>query len=120
MDVQIQPGPALETASKQLNTADLKSGSERVLIIGMNQLGIPSGSVARLIITLRPDTPVAVYLVRLINAVAVGPSGEAVPVPTSDGALTVTAAESLRLDSVVNSASFAFGAIAPGEIVSLM
>jgi uncharacterized protein (TIGR03437 family) len=108
-------------SGKLLYVAQLDTGTLRVVIAGPNAATIADGPLVTVFVSMRSDTPAALYTVGLGNAVIASPGGESVGLITTDPAVAVAGggANLLSGDAVLNAASLLPGPIAPGEVVTL-
>ena len=115
-------GDPAKTAGKSLYAVDLAPNRKRFLIIGLNQTLIPDGTLINLSVNVSPNAPSGVYALNLSNVGGTDPWGRPTPVTGSDGAVTVNASTTARLQpsGVVNGGSFLPGPVAPGELVTLI
>ena len=118
IDVRSQAPPELATASKSLSSVDRGPSSRRVLIVGLNQVRIPDGPVAELIVKARDGVSESSYPLRLRNAVGTDGTGNQVPISTDDGSIIISSSGPV-IEGVRNAASFSAGPVAPGELVSI-
>jgi uncharacterized protein (TIGR03437 family) len=105
--------------TKQLWTADLETGVVRVIIAGANQALIGDGPVLQLRIQLKPGTAPGRYPFGIATPSAAAADGTSIELTATGGSATVseTGAAPAIIRTVVNAASWAAGALAPGEIV---
>ena len=115
-------GDAAKTSGKSLYAVDLASDKKRFLIVGLNQNLIPNGTLINLFVNISLTAPSATYALTLSNVYGTDPRGNAIPVTGSDGSMTVSPgmASPLQSNGVMNAGSFLPGAVAPGELVTLM
>ena len=115
-------GDPAKTAGKSLYAVDLAPNRKRFLIIGLNQTLIPDGTLINLSVNVSPNAPSGVYALNLSNVDGTDPWGRSTLVTGSDGAVTVNASTTARLQpsGVVNAGSFLPGPVAPGELVTLI
>ena len=126
-DIRYQPqafsltaslGSAGSSAGKTLYTSNPQPEVLRVLVVGLNQTPISSGVIVTLSIQVNAGTTVGVYSLAIENTAASDAGERAVDLIASEGGLTVTAAAAGPVvAAVANAASYAAGAVAPGEIV---
>ena len=126
-DIRYQPqafsltaslGSAGSSAGKTLYTFNPQPEVLRVLVVGLNQTPISSGVIVTLSIQVNAGTTVGVYSLAIENTAASDAGERAVDLIASEGGLTVTAAAAGPVvAAVANAASYAAGAVAPGEIV---
>ena len=116
-------GAAVRTAGKSLYTAVMGPGSERVLIVGLDQASLPDGVLLNLLAGIPDGTAAGTYTLLLSNVAAVGPDGTSVALVASAGAITAdpsVPAAPLRPEGVLNAASWQSGPVASGEILVLI
>jgi uncharacterized protein (TIGR03437 family) len=115
-------GDPARISGKNLYTVDLASNKKRFLIIGLNQNSIPDGTLINLFVNLSPTAPAGVYALTLSNVSGTDPSGNALSVTGTDGAVTVSAgaAAPLQPNGILSAASLLPGPVAPGELVTLI
>ena len=114
----VSAASASNDAGKLLYTSNPQPDVLRVLIVGWNQTSIASGVVASLSVQAKADTPVGVYSLSIENTAATDADGSAVGLSASSGIVTVTTAKAGPLvAAITNAASYATGAVAPGEMV---
>jgi len=115
-------GDPAKTSGKSLYAVDLAPNRKRFLIIGLNQTLIPDGTLINLSVNVSPNARSGVYALNLSNVGGTDPWGRSTPVTGSDGAVTVNASTTARLQpsGVVNAGSFLPGPVAPGELVTLI
>jgi uncharacterized protein (TIGR03437 family) len=126
-DIRYQPqafsltasaGSASGIAGKTLYTSNPQPDVLRVLIIGLNQTPISSGVIATLSVQVKAGATFGVYSLAVENTAATDGSERAVDLSASDGSVTVAAtAAGPVVAAVANAASYATGAVAPGEMV---
>ena len=126
-DIRYQPqafsltaslGSAGSSAGKTLYTSNPQPEVLRVLVVGLNQTPISSGVIVTLSIQVNAGTTVGVYSLAIENTAASDAGERVVDLIASEGGLTVTAAAAGPVvAAVANAASYAAGAVAPGEIV---
>jgi len=123
LSLGLTPGDALRNAGKKIYSANLASNKIRLLLVGTDQSAIADGTLVNLFVTVSPTAPPSAYSLKFSNVVATSPTGTAIPITSVDGTITVQTSTSLvRLQpgGVLNGASLVSGAIAPGEIVTLI
>lgn len=117
-------GDAARTSSKLLYEVDVTPSKRRFLIVGLNVNQIPNGTVLNLFVNVLQSAKTGQMTLALSNAAATDPYGVYVPVVTSSGIVTIQGASDqstpLQLAGVLNGASLVAGAIAPGEIFTLL
>ena len=119
MAFSISPGNGLGGAAKSIWTAALQPGSERLLIVGLNQDAIADGVVATLSVEMNAGAPSGVYSLELANGLACDPNGGAIPLYTIGGGVVIpgAAVSAPTIEAVGNAASYSAGFLSPGEIV---
>jgi uncharacterized protein (TIGR03437 family) len=123
MSLDITAGDIARTSGKSLYIADVSSNQKRFVLCGLNQAPIPDGVAVSLFINLTTDATPGVYPLQLSNIVGTTPAGEYAPVDGADGLISVQqsgAVTHLWPAGVLNAATLLPGAIAPGEIVTLI
>jgi len=85
----ITAGNAVISAQKQLQYNKIAPGNIRVIIAGLNQNIIPSGSVAELSLQACASAPAGDVLLSLSNVILSSPTGTSVPTTTGSGTLTI-------------------------------
>ncbi len=115
-------GDPTRTAGKILSAVDLAPNKKRFLIVGLNQNLIPDGTLINLFVNISPTAPSGTYALTISNLWGTDPVGNAVAVTGSNGTMTVNAgtAAPLQASGVLNAGSFLPGAVAPGELVTLI
>lgn len=117
-------GSAARTAEKSLYQAALGPHTTRCLIIGLNQGTLSDGELARIFVSAQVSASLGVRDLTLTNVVATDPDGQPVPISARTVHITVQAnggiGQILQPSGVLNAASMLAGAIAPGEIVTLL
>jgi uncharacterized protein (TIGR03437 family) len=112
-------GGASGSAGKDIWTSELQPTLKRVLIVGLNQAPIGDGVIATLLVPVPAGVDSGLYPLAISNAVATTGDAIAVSVTASGGGAIVPGNGVLAptVTAVVNAASYAAGAVAPGEIV---
>jgi uncharacterized protein (TIGR03437 family) len=106
---------ALVGAGKNLVSSNPQQAVTRILISGLNRTPIPNGVIATLSLQVKAGTPPGFFALQATNRVASDSSGRPVFLEANGaGGVTVPGPAPL---AVANSASYARGAVAPGEIV---
>jgi uncharacterized protein (TIGR03437 family) len=117
-------GDTARTSGKTLYFEDLAPGQRRFVIVGLSQDPFADGTLINLFANVSSSATGGTYPLKLLNVVATDSSAHAVTVKPVDGSITVqgTAGSGSRLqpDGVLNGASLLPGAVAPGEIVTLL
>ncbi len=106
-------GAAAAAAGKNLWSSAPQNATTRIVIAGSDGTPISDGVIATLTVRVPAGASPAFYLVAA-NVVASDNMGYFVPVPAGNGGVTGTGPVVL---AVANAASYAAGAIAPGEMV---
>ena len=109
-------GSAIAGLGKTLSIANPDPASLRILIVGMNQTALSSGVIATLLVQVNSGAAPGAYPFEIDNVVGSDASGMAVFLPANNGTMTVTGPGPV-VSAVANAASWAKGAVAPGEIV---
>lgn len=87
----VAQGASTIAAQKQVSS-NIVNGDLRVIVSGLNQTTIPSGSVALITLRLASTLPTGTFPMTLSNVVASDPAGVNVPLSSSvSGLLSVTA-----------------------------
>ena len=123
MSLGITAGDIARTSGKSLYIADVVSNQKRFVLCGLNQAPIPDGVAVSLFVNLTTDATPGVYPLQLSNIVGATPAGEYAPVNGADGLVSVQQSgpvTQLWPAGVLNAATLLAGAIAPGEIITLM
>ncbi|HEY7339060.1 MAG TPA: hypothetical protein VH639_29495 [Bryobacteraceae bacterium] len=117
--IAINADAGATAASKSIHTAGLQVNQTRVIVVDQNQNTIPDGTVVTLIVTPVAQGGTGPYTIAFSNFVASDATGGSlIPIPQGGGGPPPPPPPSLPF-GIVNAASEASGAIAPGEIVSL-
>jgi uncharacterized protein (TIGR03437 family) len=121
LSLNTTPGSAVRSSGKDIYFQDLAPNQRRFLIVGINQNPIPDGDVIDLLVGISAAA-VGSYQLSIANLVGISPSGSAVPMTATSGVITVQGSSGSRIQAsgVLNAASFAAGAVAPGEIITLI
>lgn len=109
MDLSVSAGSAINSAGKDIATSNPQPALARILIVGLNRTPIPDGVIATLSFQVKAGASTGIYPIEAANGVGSDSNGGAVDLP-----VTVPGPASLV---VANAASYARGAVAPGEIV---
>lgn len=123
MSLDITLGDIARTSGKSLYIADVISNQKRFVLCGLNQTPIPDGIAVNLFINLTTDAAPGVYPLQLSNIVGATPAGEYAQINGADGLASVQESGTVTQlwpAGVLNAATLLPGAIAPGEIVTLM
>jgi trimeric autotransporter adhesin len=117
MGLSVSAGSAINSAGKTIATSNPQPAVARILIAGLNRTPIPNGVIATLSLQVKAGTPPGFYPLEAANGVGSDSNGGPVYLPANGvGGVTVPGPASL---AAANSASYARGAVAPGEIVVL-
>ncbi|MGC9052469.1 MAG: cohesin domain-containing protein [Candidatus Hydrogenedens sp.] len=87
--ITVIAGASSNSAQKQVQYNIVTPGQARVIIAGLNQNIIPSGSIAQITLQVCASTPAGIYDVSLSRAILSSPIGTSVPVSLINGNLTV-------------------------------
>jgi hypothetical protein len=87
---RIDIGESAQTADKTLNSANVSSGVDRIVIQGINNNILANGIVANIRIDLVSGVPDDVLMLSLDQLVASDAQGDAVPLTAVNGTLTIT------------------------------
>jgi uncharacterized protein (TIGR03437 family) len=111
-------------AEKSLYVADMAPNKKRFVIVGLNQNLINDGTLINFFANLNQSVAGGVYAFELSNLAATDPYGNPISIAGTDGIVSVQGTESqgerLRQQGVLNGASLVSGAVAPGEIITLI
>jgi uncharacterized protein (TIGR03437 family) len=115
--LSVSAGSAIQNAGKDIATANPQPGLTRVLIAGLNRTPIPNGVIATLSLQVKAGALPGSYPIEAANVVGSDSNGGPVHlIANGGGGVTIPGPASL---AVANSASYARGAVAPGEIVAI-
>jgi uncharacterized protein (TIGR03437 family) len=119
LGLSISLASAASNAGKQVWTADLEPGMVRALIVGLNQTPIRDGPLVTLLVQVKQAIPAGRYPLTIDGVVAVDSDRSVVIPEAASGAVIVSGAgvTAPAVRGVANAASYAAGALAPGEIV---
>lgn len=87
--VNITAGASSVSAQKQVQYNTVSPGQVRVIIAGLNQNIIPSGSVAQITLQVCGSAPAGIYDISLSHTILSSPTGTSVPVSVTNGNLTI-------------------------------
>jgi uncharacterized protein (TIGR03437 family) len=120
--VQVAPGITLGQGFKVLYPATPAPGILRCLIVGANQNALADGDILELFITAGSGAFPGAAQVRLTNVVAASDTGDPVAIQPASATVQIQSGATLIFPaaSVLNGASLLAGAVAPGEIVTLL
>ncbi len=115
-------GAAARTAGKSLHFAELAPNKARFLVWELNQTPIADGIIVNLFINVAAGTTLGSYSLHFEGVQATDPNGQPVSLSTSDGTLTLqsTYGSPVVPQGVLNGASLLPGAVAPGELITIM
>lgn len=115
-------GDAVRTSGKSLYVAPLASNRTRFLVWEFNQDPISDGTLVNLFVNIQAGATLGVSQIKLEAALASDADGNPLTLTTSDGSVTIQSApgSALLTDGVLNGGSLLSGAVAPGEIVTIM
>ncbi len=85
----VTAGASSVSAQKQVQYNIVTPGQVRVIIAGLNQNIIPSGSVAQITLQVCASAPAGVYDISLSRTILSSPTGASIPVSVIHGNLTV-------------------------------
>ena len=125
LDVKVVLGGQARQSSKILYTAAFAPRVLRCLVIGMNREILQDGELLKVFLIIGPNATPGLAQVRVNNASATGPSGDAMPLGSlpinvqvqQSAGVTVPIVSS---EGLLNAASLLPGPIAPGEIITLI
>jgi uncharacterized protein (TIGR03437 family) len=113
--LSVSADSALNGAGKSIASSNPQPAVARILIVGLNRTPIPNGVIATLSLQVKAGTPPGFYPLQAANGVGSDSNGGPVYLAANGvGGVTVPGLVSF---AVANSASYANGAVAPGEIV---
>jgi uncharacterized protein (TIGR03437 family) len=120
--VQVAPGIIAGQGFKVLYPATPAPGVLRCLIVGVNQNALADGDILELFITAGSGAFPGAAQVRLTNVVAASDTGDPITIQPAFATVQIQNGAALMFPaaSVLNGASLLAGAIAPGEIVTLL
>jgi uncharacterized protein (TIGR03437 family) len=102
----------------------LESNKKRILVSGINQTPLQDGVIVSVFVNLKQTATVGTLALKMSQVICSDPYGRLVPVTTVDGIIRVTPSSAdvapIRQDGVLNAASLRTGAIAPGELITLI
>lgn len=124
MSLGVTIAEAARNSEKSLYTADVGPGQKRFVICGLNRIPILDGTIVTLFVIFKPDAATGLYPLKLSGVVGADPSAVPVPVKSTDGSVAVQQTTGiiarLQPSGVLNAASLLPGAVAPGEIITLI
>ena len=120
--VQVAPGIIAGQGFKVLYPATPAPGVLRCLIVGANQNALADGDILELFITAGSGAFPGAAQVRLTNVVAASDTGDPITIQPASATVQIQNGAALMFPaaSVLNGASLLAGAVAPGEIVTLL
>ncbi|MGA2590987.1 MAG: cohesin domain-containing protein [Bryobacteraceae bacterium] len=115
-------GLAARSSGKTVYIAPLSSRQTRFLITELNQNTISDGAIVQLFVNVGPGVAPGAYSIHFESVVATDPSGQSVPMSSSDGTVNVEPIYVAPVSpvGVLNGASLLPGPVAPGEIVTII
>jgi uncharacterized protein (TIGR03437 family) len=121
MNLLATAGDAARNSGKSVYYKDLSPNVRRFVVVGFNQSPVSAGSLLSLIVNVNANAS-GTYALAFLNVASTSTSGSTVAMIAADGALIVQGTTGSRIQpaGVLNAASLASGAIAPGEIVTLI
>lgn len=122
MSMVATTGDAARSSDKSIYFKDLSPNVRRFLVAGSNQNPIPAGNLLTLFLNINSNAVNGTYALVFSNVASTDIYGSAVAMATMDGALIVqgTTGSRIQPSGVLNAASLASGAVAPGEILTLI
>ncbi len=85
----VTAGNSSISAQKQVQYNTIASGQVRIIIAGLNQNTIPSGSIAQITFKICASAPAGIYDLLLTRAIASSPTGASVPLSATNGNLSI-------------------------------
>lgn len=115
-------GDVARASGKSIFYKDLSPNMRRFLVVGLNQSPIAAGSLLTLFLNVSSSAVDGTYALALSNVASTDVNGSTSPITSTDGALVVEGTTGSRIQptGVLNAASLASGAVAPGEILTLI
>jgi len=122
MSLVATAGDAARSSGKSLYYSDLNPNQRRFVLAGSDQNPIPAGMLVNLFVLVTPNASTGAHALILTNLSSVSPTGSSAPITGTNGSVSVTIGTGSRLEStgVLNAASLNAGAVAPGEIITLI
>ena len=122
MSLIATPGLATRNSYKSLYYKDLSPNVRRFILVGANQETIPAGSVIDFFVNLVPRIGLGVYALKISQPTTVDASGSAVLTTGKSGAVHVELVGGAPISpgSVLSAASLIPGAVAAGELITLI
>lgn len=117
--ISVTPRESVLGSGKRIWRGTPGSVVDRFVIAGLNQDSIPDGTLATLLVEVKPDTPSGIHPLLLGNLAASSPDGNPIALAGLQGTLVVPGDGALAplVLGVENAASYTSSAVAPGEIV---
>ena len=121
MNLVATAGDAARNSGKSIYYKDLSPNVRRFVVVGFNQSPVPAGTLLSLFVNLNSNAS-GTNPLAFLNVASTSTSGSTVEMTTADGALIVQGTTGSRIQptGVLNSASLSSGAVAPGEIITLI
>jgi hypothetical protein len=85
LDISVEPGPGAQQASKSLQSAAIRAGKLRVLIIGFNRNTIPDGVLALVHVSYKSGDTGKTFPIHLTASSGTNANAETVAVTVKDG-----------------------------------
>lgn len=122
MSVVAIAGDVARSTDKSIYSNDLSPNVRRFVVVGSNQNPIPAGNLLILFLNINSNAMNGTYALAFLNVGSTDIYGSTVAMTTRDGTLIVqgTTGSRIQPSGVLNAASVASGAVAPGEIVTLV
>jgi uncharacterized protein (TIGR03437 family) len=124
MSVAATLGDSSHSSQKSLFYTDLSPQTRRFLLVGMNENSASSGVLLNLFVNLKTSAANGVYALTFSNVSASDPAGVSTAMNSADATVTIqgTADQSIALQpaGVLNTASQLPGAVASGELITLI
>ena len=89
LDISVEGGPAAKQASKNLQSAKIRDGKLRVLIIGFNRNGIADGVLALIHVSYKGQDGGKTLPIRVTASSGTNEKAQSVAVTAKDGSVTV-------------------------------
>jgi uncharacterized protein (TIGR03437 family) len=121
MSVVATAGEAARSSGKSIYYKDLSPNVRCFLVAGFNQNPIPAGPLITLFLNVNSSARNGTYALAFLNVASTDTYGSTVAMTSADGTLIVqgTTGSRIQPSGVLNAASLASGAVAPGEILTL-
>jgi uncharacterized protein (TIGR03437 family) len=122
MSLGVTAGDALRNSGKSLYYTDLAPDRRRFIVVGLNQNAISTGALINLFVNLSASVSNGTHTLVLSSVFSADVSGYPVLTTSTDGAVRVqgTTGSRLQPDGVLNGGSLLSGAVAPGEVITLI